>query len=260
MKIALVGYGKMGKLLEAKALERGHQISAIVDPYIAEEKSSPGTRIYKSLDSLLSPDESPDLAIEFTRPDTAAENLLFLLKHKIPAITGTTGWDNKMPEIRAAAKESGTSIFWAPNFSLGMNLFYLLASYAAEIFDPFSEYDVGGFECHHNKKADSPSGTARALTEKLLGRMTRKKKAVFEKLDRPPAPDEIHFSSLRVGSVQGIHSIVIDSAADTIELTHTLRSREGLVAGALKAADWLIAQKKTGFFTMDDMLADILRQ
>ena len=260
MNIVLIGFGKMGKLLEVRALDNGHSPLAIVDPNIAEEKTSHGTPIYKSLEALVELRENLDLAIEFTRPDTAAENLIFLAKKKIPALTGTTGWYEKLPEINAAVMESGTSLFWAPNFSLGMNLFYLIAAYAAEIIDPFSEYDVGGMEVHHNKKADSPSGTARAIVDKMLAKMTRKKKAVYEKLDGPPTAEELHFASLRVGSVQGLHSIVFDSPADTIELSHTLRNREGLVFGALKAAEWLHSQKRIGVFTMDDMLADILQR
>ena len=263
MNIVIIGFGKMGKLLEARALEKGHKIAAIVDPYVmdpySEEDISPlGTPIYKSLDILRTLAEKPDAALEFTRPYEAPENLLFLAKEKIPAVTGTTGWYDKLPEISALVKEAGTSLFWASNFSLGMNLFYRVAAYTAEIFDPFPEYDAGGFEIHHNKKADSPSGTARSIAEKMLLKMTRKKKAVYEKLDSPPAPDELHIASLRVGSVQGVHSIIFDSPSDTVELIHTLRNREGLVSGALKAAEWLTSQKRKGVFTMDDMLIDIL--
>ena len=258
MDIALIGFGKMGKLLEARALEKGHRISAIVDPYLDEGKSPFGNQISKSL----SPDvrENLDLAIEFTRPDTAADNLLFLATHKIPAVTGTTGWYDRMPELSAAVMKAGTSLFWAPNFSLGMNLFYRIAACAGELFDPFPEYDVGALEIHHNKKADSPSGTARAIAEIILEKMSRKQKVVYDKLDGPPAADELHFSSLRLGTVPGVHSISFDSQADTVELIHTLRNREGLVSGALRAAEWLHSRKQSGVFSMDDMLLDILKR
>jgi 4-hydroxy-tetrahydrodipicolinate reductase len=258
MNIAIIGYGKMGKLLEERAMEKGHKVIAAVDPHIEQEKTIRGNILYTSINALADL-RRLDLAIEVTRPDTAPENLLFLAKEKIATVTGTTGWYSRLTEISTAFIKTGTSLFWAPNFSLGMNLFYRLAEYAAEIFDPFIEYDAGGFESHHNKKADSPSGTAKAIAEKVLSKMTRKTKVVYEMLDRPPAQDELHFASLRVGSVQGIHSIIFDSPADTIELTHTLRSREGLAAGALKAAEWLFAKKEGGVFTMDDMLADILQ-
>ena len=260
MNIALIGFGKMGKLLEARAQEAGGKVRAIVDPYISIEKSPLGTPVFKSLKAIKEFGDSLDLAIEFTRPDTAVENLLFLAQEKIPTVTGTTGWYDKLPEVSAAVKAAGTSLFWAPNYSLGMNLFYRVAAYAAEIFDPFPEYDAGGMEIHHNKKADSPSGTARAIAEIVLDKMSRKQKAVYEKLDRPPAADEFHFASLRVGTVPGVHSICFDSPADTVELIHTLRNREGLVSGALMAAEWLCSEKRSGVFSMDDMLADILQK
>lgn len=261
MNIALIGFGKMGQLLEVRAQEKGHKIAAIVDPFLTEGKSPLGTPIYKSIDKALAKSRNNlNLAIEFTRPDTAVENLLSLVKAKIPVVTGTTGWYDKLPEISAAVNEAGISLFWAPNFSLGMNLFYRIAAYAAEVFDLFPEYDVGGMEIHHNKKADSPSGTAKVIAEKMLERMSRKKKAVYEKLDAPPGAEELHFASLRVGSVQGVHSVIFDSPADTVELTHTFRNREGLAAGTLRAAEWLCGEKRSGVFTMDDMLTDILQR
>ena len=264
MNIAIIGYGKMGRLLEARAIDAGHKVSAVIDPivgepYIVNGKPVMGTAAYKSIDALAGPNCKPDVAIEFTHPDTAPANLLFLAKEKIAAVVGTTGWYDRINEINATFTKTGTPFFWSPNFSLGMNLFYRIASYCARIFDPFPDYDVGGFEAHHNKKADSPSGTAKAIAEKMLSNMTRKKKAVYETLDRPPAADELHFASLRAGAIPGVHSLVFDSPADTIEVTHTLRNRDGLAAGAIRAAQWLHSKKAGGVFTMDDMLADILK-
>ena len=266
MIIAIIGYGKMGRLIEERAMEKGHKTAAVIDPHVKGIESqgnayTPGAcQIYKSLESLVQLKEKPDLAIEFTHPDHAVENLLFLAKAKIPAVSGTTGWYSKLPEITKEVEANGTSLFWAPNFSLGMNLFYRIAAYTAEIFDPFAEYDVGGMEAHHNKKADSPSGTAKIIAEKVLSKMTRKKKAVYKMLDNPPAVDELHFASLRAGSIPGVHSLFFDSPADTIEISHTLRNREGLAAGAIRAAEWLGAEKRSGVFTMDDMLSDILQR
>ena len=260
MNIALIGFGKMGKLLEVRALEKGHRILMIVDPFYHTEKSPLGTIVSKSLDVIQDVRKDLDAAIEFTRPDTAVENLLFLARSKVNTVTGTTGWYNELPEVSEVVKEAGTSLFWAPNYSLGMNLFYRIASYTAGIFDPFPEYDAGGLEIHHNKKADSPSGTARIIADKILEKMSRKNKVNYEKCDSAPAPDEFHFASMRVGSVPGVHSIIFDSPADTVEITHTLRNRDGLAAGALKSAEWLCGQKRCGVFTMDDMLADILQE
>ena len=249
----------MGKSLEAKARERGHSVTAAVDPAVQAAGAFP---VYPSLEEALKAGqgaEAADMAIEFTRPDTAPANLLLLAGMKIPVVTGTTGWYDRLPEIGVAVEKAGTALLWASNFSLGIHLFYRIAAYAARLADPFPEYDVGGYESHHNRKADSPSGTARTLMEQVLGQMKRKTRAVYDKLDRPPAGDEIHYASLRLGAVPGVHRLLFDSPADTIEITHTARSREGFAAGALVAAEWLGAQKRSGVFTMDQVLADILQ-
>jgi 4-hydroxy-tetrahydrodipicolinate reductase len=168
-----------------------------------------------------------------------------------------------MDEVKAAVEKAGSSLLWTSNFSLGVNIFYRIAFEAAKFMDPFSEYDVGGYEIHHNKKADSPSGTAKTLVEGILSRMKRKNKAAYETLNRPPEANELHFSSLRVGAAPGVHSLIFDSPADTIEITHTARSREGFAAGAILAAQWLVncpgpgqpaGKTRQGIFTMDDVL------
>jgi 4-hydroxy-tetrahydrodipicolinate reductase len=197
-----------------------------------------------------------EAAIEFTQPGTALANIKALAEKKIPAVIGTTGWLEQIDEARRAVEQAGASLIWASNFSLGVNIFYRVAWYAAQLADSFPEYDVGGFESHHNKKLDSPSGTAKTLVEGVLARMKRKDTAVWETLDRRPQPGELHFPSLRIGSVPGTHSLFFDSPADTIEITHTARSREGFASGAIRAAQWLPGRK--GFFTIDDMLKDLL--
>lgn len=259
MNIAIIGYGKMGRIIEGLALENKHKITAIVDPNIPEGKTVRGSSVYNSIDQLSPLSEKPEMAIDFTHPGAAAQNILDLAALKISAVTGTTGWYYRLPEITAAVNSFGTSLLYAPNFSLGMNLFYRIAEYTAKMFDPFPDYDAGGMEIHHNKKADSPSGTAKIIAQKVLSGMARKKKIVYDKLDHPPAPDELHFASLRVGSVNGVHSVIFDSPSETVEITHTMRNREGMAAGALKAAEWLAAKKQTGVFTIDDMLKDILK-
>lgn len=267
MKVILIGYGKMGRLLETKLLERGHEVVAVVDPFFPGlGKGGPlpsEASVYTSLRDAVNGAEGKslkdaDVALEFTRPDTAVENLLFLAKERKPTVTGTTGWHDKLPEVSHAVKTAGASLLWSSNYSLGVNIFYRIAAYAAKLVDPFQEYDVAGMEIHHNKKADSPSGTAKTLVERVLAQMTRKKKAVYKMLERPPAPHELHYASLRVGSVAGTHSLIFDSPADTIEITHTARSREGLATGAVLAAEWLVSKKRTGVFTVDDAMADLL--
>jgi len=264
MKIILVGYGKMGRLLEARLADNGNQVLAVVDPCCPQTIGG-GVPVYASLEDALKGEpgkslKDADAVIEFTKPGAAAGNLLFLAKEKIPTVTGTTGWFDKLPEISRAVTDAGSSLIWASNFSLGVNLFFRIAATAATLIDPFAEYDVAGFESHHNKKADSPSGTAKVLVERVLEKMTRKNKAVYDMLDRPPAADEIHCASVRIGAVPGTHSIFFDSSADTIEITHTARSREGFAAGAVLAAQWLTEKKRTGVFTIDDALSEILPQ
>ena len=265
MKVALIGYGKMGRLLEVKLMESGHEVPAVVDPFYQKPGGGlpSGAELYSSLEGALKGNPGKSLkdagaAIEFTQPEIAVENLLFLVGEKIPVVTGTTGWYAKLPEVENAVKAAGASLVWSSNFSLGVNLFYRLAAYAAKLIDPFEEYDVAGFETHHNKKADSPSGTAKTLVERVLAQMTRKKKVVYEMLEKPLETDELHYASLRAGSVPGTHSLIFDSAADSIDITHTARNREGFAAGAVLAAEWLVGKKRTGVFTMEEVLADFI--
>ncbi|MCL2761771.1 MAG: 4-hydroxy-tetrahydrodipicolinate reductase [Treponema sp.] len=259
MNIAIIGYGKMGKMVEQAALAQGHTVSAIVDPLSQDSSTPSGALIFRGIAEAGNLGGA-DAAIEFTQPATALANIKALAEKNIPAVIGTTGWLNQLDEARQAVTQAGASLIWASNFSLGVNVFYRIAWHAAQLFDLFPEYDVGGFESHHNKKLDSPSGTAKTLVEGALAQMKRKNKAVWEHLDRRPEPNELHFPSLRIGSVPGTHSLFFDSPADTIEITHTARSREGFASGSVRAAEWLLrpGAPRTGFFTIDDMLADIL--
>jgi len=251
MNIALIGYGKMGRMIEQAARSSGHNVTAVIDP-AAEEA---GLRINKTIAEV--DFSSVDAAIEFTQPDKAVENIIALAERKIPAVVGTTGWHDRIGEIVKAVEKANSSILWASNFSIGVNMFYRIAWYAAELVNNFNEYDVGGFESHHNKKMDSPSGTAKTLAEGVLSRIDRKKKIVWETMNRKPEAGELHFPSLRMGSVPGTHSLFFDSSADTIEITHTARSREGFASGAVRAASWLTEKKRYGVFTIDDMMKDI---
>jgi len=253
MKIAIIGYGKMGKMVEQAALAQGHTVAAIVDPFASDTPAGiPASKTIAeaALDKV-------DAAIEFTQPSTAAANIIALAQKKIPTVVGTTGWHERMDEITKAVEAADSSMLWASNFSIGVNLFYRIAWYAAELANNFPEYDVGGFEIHHNKKIDSPSGTAKTLAEGALSKIDRKNKIVWETMSRKPEADELHFPSLRLGSVPGTHSLFFDSPADTIEITHTARSREGFASGAVLAAGWLAAQKRGGVFTIDDFLKGI---
>jgi len=256
MNIAIIGYGKMGKIIERLACEQGHEIAAIVDPFAAGASILPGVKIGKSI-AEAEGIGLVDAAIEFTQPATAAANIIALAEKKIPVVSGTTGWQEKMNEVKAAIEANKSALLWSSNFSIGVNLFYRIAWYAAALMNDFPEFDVGAFEAHHNKKIDSPSGTAKVLAEGVISKIERKKKMVWETLNRRPEADELHFPSLRMGFMPGRHSLFFDSPADTIEITHTARNREGFASGAIRAAVWLSEGNRQGVFTLDDMLNDI---
>ena len=253
MNLALIGYGKMGKMIEQVAIAAGHNIAVIVDPFA--ENAASGIKINKTIEE--ADFSSIDAAIEFTQPDTAVANIIALAERKIPTVVGTTAWHGRMDDVTSAVNTANSSLIWASNFSIGVNMFYQIAWHAARLANNFAEYDVGGFESHHNKKMDSPSGTAKILAEGVLSIIERKKKIIWETIDRKPEVDELHFPSLRLGNVPGTHSLFFDSPADTIEVTHTARSREGFASGAVQAAKWLTSQKRQGVFTIDDMMNEL---
>src|SRR5437867_727566 len=218
MNIALIGYGKMGHEVEQLALTKGHRIVAKCDP------ACPG-----QADIAISQDvlRDADVCIEFTHPGAVLENIRKIAALKKALVVGTTGWYEHLPEAESIAKHNGIGLVYAPNFSLGVNLFYQIVEKASELFDHFEDYDVFGSEIHHRQKVDSPSGTAKKLSDIVLKKFPRKKRVVSGSLNRAIAPEELHLVSVRAGQFPGIHSLTFDSPADTIELTHTVRSRSG---------------------------------
>jgi 4-hydroxy-tetrahydrodipicolinate reductase len=249
MRIALIGYGKMGRMIEGIALEKGHQISARIDPFAKE--ASHDRVSAKSL-------EGADLAIEFSTPQTVMNNIQDALEIGAPLVVGTTGWLARLEEVRALVDARKGRLVYGANYSIGVNLFYKVVAEAARLMDGFPQYDVGGFEAHHAQKADSPSGTAKALAAIILKNIERKKTLVGDCLsDRKPDPAELHFASLRVGAVPGTHSVIFDSVPDTIELTHVARSREGFARGAVMAAEWLKSSGRSGLIPVDEMYGEL---
>jgi 4-hydroxy-tetrahydrodipicolinate reductase len=251
----------MGQLIEKRAAERGHGIIAVIDP--AVKKTAGGAGIFATPAAFEKQGGGKGgagtVAIDFTRPDAAADNIIAFAGMGIPVVTGTTGWYDRLDEVVAFVKSRKSALLWASNFSTGVALFYRIVAYCARLIDGYGEYDAAGYEVHHNQKADSPSGTAKTLAGIALKNMKRKTEAVWDKLDRQPAPHEIHFSSLRVGSVPGVHALVFDSGADTIEIRHSVRNRDGLVSGAIGAAEWLVKATESGrhgVFTLDDILGE----
>jgi len=229
MKIALIGYGKMGKMIEQAALSQGHTIVAIIDPkcpikHLTEESV-----------------KNADVCLDFTRPDQAIPNLTLLAKWKKNVVMGTTGWTDHLNEAKTIVNESNIGFIYSPNFSLGVAIFLKLIDNAAKLIAPFAEYDVSGYEIHHNQKLDRPSGTAQTISDVLHQNLPHKK--------------TIELSSIRVGSTPGTHSVILDSPFDTITLTHTARNREGFATGAIRAGEWL--KNKKGFYTLNDMIKDL---
>ncbi|MFN8007018.1 MAG: 4-hydroxy-tetrahydrodipicolinate reductase [Terriglobia bacterium] len=247
MNIALVGYGKMGREVERVAVQRGHVICSRIDPSL-QENNQP----LISASSL----GTSEVSIEFTHPGAVLDNIRSLAALKIPMVVGTTGWYQQLPQVEEWVRNAGVGLIYAPNFSLGVNLFYQIVAKAAGVFQPFAEYDVGLSEVHHRQKLDSPSGTAKKLIEILLRGLPRKKRAVTGSPQHPLQEDDLQVTSSRVGHVPGIHTVLFDSSADSIELTHTVRSREGFASGAIMAAEWI--QGRKGLFTFEQALSDWL--
>jgi 4-hydroxy-tetrahydrodipicolinate reductase len=243
MNIALIGFGSMGEKVKEIAEERKHNIKIIVDP---QDSRSTHADISKA------DFKNIDVAIDFSSTAGVVKNINALIEKKVAIVVGTTGWYEYLPEIKKQIIENNVGFLWSANFSIGVNVYYRVVAEAARLINNFSEYDVWGHEIHHNQKIDSPSGTAKKLEEILLKNIKRKTKIVEDRLNRKIEPEEIHFSSTRGGPVNFSHTIGLDSAADTITITHSARDRSGYALGAVKAAEWL--RNKHGFYSMDDFI------
>ena len=248
MKIALIGYGKMGRMIEEIALSRGHEIVSIIDIDNQEEFQSEAFA-------------SADVAIEFTTPWTAYDNYLKAWKAGVKVVSGSTGWmKDHEEEVRKACTTEGKTLFWASNFSVGVAIFSAVNTYLAKIMNRFEQYDVNLVETHHVHKLDAPSGTAITLAEQIVERLDRKKDWTMGYLQQPDgtvegsdevAADLLPISSIRRGEVPGIHSITWNSEADQITITHDAHSRQGFALGAVIAAEF--TAKHEGLLSADDL-------
>jgi len=236
MKLALIGYGKMGHAIEKVACKRGHTVVSIIDIDNQDD--------FDSLQFL-----SADVAIEFSQPDSAFDNYRKCFERNIPVIAGTTGWLARWDEIKNLCVEGNHTFFYASNYSIGMNIFFALNKYLAEIMNKFPAYDVRIEEIHHIHKLDSPSGTAITLAEHILENIDRKKRWK-EGLEGKNEDLPIH--SKREGEVPGIHEIIYESDVDAIRIQHNAKNRKGLAWGAVLAAEFVKGKK--GFLSMNDML------
>jgi 4-hydroxy-tetrahydrodipicolinate reductase len=247
MKVLIVGYGNMGKEVEKILLRRNHSITARVD------NSADRADVTEITDALC---RDSDVVIEFSLPDAVRDHIALYTKHNLPAVIGTTGWGHQQQEIKTMVENSGTSLLWSPNFSMGAQLFLRIVESASKFIDAVPDYDILMYEIHHSNKKDSPSGTALKIGEAILRQIKRKTDITTDRLDRKVKKEELHIGSVRGGSVPGTHSVLFDSVADTIELKHTARNRGGFALGAVMAAEWV--RDKSGFFTMEDFLNEIL--
>jgi 4-hydroxy-tetrahydrodipicolinate reductase len=240
MKIALIGYGKMGKAIEEIALDKGYEISLRVG-----RNGFEGSDLGKS-----------DVAIEFSTPDTAASNILKCLQNNVPVVVGTTAWYHQFNEISEAVKRHNGGLLTATNFSIGVNLFWKVVTEASKLFNARSDYDVSIREIHHLQKLDAPSGTAISTAEHILKDFDRKNRWIHHERGNDPSLEPLHLNieSVRQEGVPGTHEVNFNGSIDSIEIKHTAHSRKGFAIGALSAAEWLAGKK--GIFTMDDVLND----
>ena len=237
MKIALIGYGKMGQTIEKIALKRRHEMVARID---VDNQGDFSSAAFKSA----------DIAIEFTTPGMAFENYLRCFAAGLPVVSGTTGWTSRINEIKNLCETEGRTFFYASNFSIGANIFFAVNKYLARIMNGFPTYDVDMTEIHHIHKLDAPSGTAITLAEDIIYNIERKKAWKFS--DERHDNSDLLITALRKDEVPGIHEIHYTSDVDAITIRHEAQSREGLALGAVLAAEFTAGRK--GFLGMKDLL------
>ncbi len=235
MNIALFGYGKMGKEIEAIALKRGHNIILKIDK--------------DNVDSITDADlKKADVVIEFSTPHTVLDNIKRCINAQVPVVVGTTGWYDSFEAIKKLCTQTNGSLFHATNFSLGVNLFFKVNTYLAELMNKYSDYEVSMEEIHHIHKLDKPSGTAITLAEQILKKIDKKTKWSIDK----KGEDILFIKDIREGEVPGTHIIKYQSEVDDIEIMHKAHNRKGFALGAVIAAEFLNGKK--GIYTMSDII------
>lgn len=235
MNIAIIGYGKMGKVIEEIAIKRGHTIVLKISSSNAHELTAENL-------------QKADAAIEMTQPEAAKNNVLLCLEAGVPVTSGTTGWNTEIPEAHIAAQNNNTAFLYASNYSVGVNIFFELNQALAKLMSGHVDYDVKMTEIHHTQKKDSPSGTAITLASQVIDNLSRKTKWSEEET----GDDILHITALREEGVPGTHTVTYTSAIDDIEITHTAHNRTGFALGAVLAAEFIAGKK--GVFTMKDVL------
>jgi 4-hydroxy-tetrahydrodipicolinate reductase len=236
MKIALLGYGKMGRVIEETARARGHETGLVIDLHNLADLTTANLR-------------KNDVAIEFSTPASAFTNISACFDADIPVVSGTTGWQEKIEEIKERCKKEHKALVWSSNFSLAVNILFHLNKKLADIMNRFDDFQVSIQEIHHIMKKDAPSGTAIKLAEDIISNLNRKKGWTMKP---DPAGDTIPVKAIRADQIFGIHEIQYESENDRLVLKHTARNRKGFAAGVILAAEFI--QGRTGFYSMQDIL------
>lgn len=240
MRILLIGYGKMGKTIEQIALDRQHTIVERID--------QGNDDVWEALNR-----DSVDVAIEFSQPDAAVANIRRCLKRRIPVISGTTGWLDQRKEIEGYCQQQQGTFFYASNFSIGVNLFFRLNDYLAQLMRSYSKYQANVEETHHTEKKDTPSGTAISIAEGMLAHLPLKDWFLQEKEGQDNS-SKLPIRAYREVDVPGTHVVRYQSEEDTIEIKHTAHSRKGFALGAVLVAEWISNNQPSGILTMNDFL------
>jgi 4-hydroxy-tetrahydrodipicolinate reductase len=240
MKIALIGYGKMGKAIEEIAIAKGHEIVLKIDASNTSDFTKENI-------------QKANIAIEFTGPHTAFDNITKCIHWGVPVVSGSTGWLDNFEKVKAICEEKKGCLVYASNFSIGVNLFFEINKQLAALMEPYDNYDVSMTETHHTEKKDAPSGTAISLAEQILAKIGRKNRWVNEPSNEPSnEASNLIIRSERIDPAPGTHSVTYESPIDSIEIKHTAHTRKGFASGAVLAAEF--ANQKIGIFTMKDVL------
>lgn len=242
MKIALLGYGKMGRIIEQHALDRGHEVVLKIDENNIDQKTTENL-------------QKADVAIDFSTPHSVLSNIESCFLAGLPIVVGTTGWYDKIDEIKQECETSNNSLLYASNFSVGVNVFFFVNEVLAKVMNRYPQYDVLVEEIHHTQKLDSPSGTAITISEGILAGLDRKEAWVNELVgdveEVIPKPSQLLIESHRIEDVPGTHTVIYSSEVDDIEFKHKAHGRAGFALGAVLAAEWLKGKK--GFYSVKDM-------
>ncbi len=237
MKIALIGYGKMGHEVQNLITSSGiHQVVSISFKHVNDGLDKEGIK-------------KADVVVDFTSPEIVVNTIKEVAGMSKNMVIGTTGWYDNMDKVKGLVARNKVGLIYGSNFSIGANVFFQVVGFASSLFSKFGNYDVAGFEIHHTGKKDSPSGTARKLANVIMENFPKKKKLETGSVDRQVAKDELHFASLRAGHYFGYHEVIFDSQADEIKLSHNAHSRRGFAEGALLAAEFI--KDKRGLYSFD---------